>query len=182
MAKLPESERPDSRIMRERLQSKVSILYRQMFIEDVQNDCACEIETYDAEGDTDMWYLSAPDKVELNPNVSRMCLPMIPDISDQSILLLLKKVCENAHGLSGSDVIPYVGLVNAKATQEQQDLVRKRIYRSWKQEGIILTDFVPEDTYFLFPEPEFFGALGMNIRGYGAFGIVKTVSRCRYDS
>ena len=182
MVKLPESERPDSRIMRERLYNKVSPLYRQMLIEDVQNDCACEIETYDAEGDADMWYLSAPDKVELNPNVSRMCLPMIPDISNESILLLLKKICENVQGTSTSDVVPYVGLVNSKATQEQEEQVRKRIYRSWKTEGIIRVDFVPEDTYFLFPEPEFFGALGMNIRGYGAFGIVKTVSRCRYDS
>lgn len=182
MAKIPESERPDWRGMHTRLQSKVSIPYRQMFVEDVQNDCACEIETYDAEGDTDMWYLSAPDKAELNPHKSRMCLPMIEDISDQSILLLLEKVCESVSGLSTADVVPYVGLLNPKATTEQQDLVRKRIYRSWKQEGIILVDFVPEDTYFLFPEPEFFGALGMNIRGYGAFGVTKTVSRCRYDS
>lgn len=182
MAKLPESERPDSKLMRDQLYSKVSPQFRQIFVEDVQNDCACEIETYDAIDEASMWYLSATDKVELNPSIHRMCLPMIPDISDQSILLLLKKVCENVQSLSDADVVPYVALLNLKATTEQQESVRKRIYRSWKQEGIILVDFIPEDTYFLLPEPEFFGALTMNIRGYGAFGISKTVSRCHYDS
>lgn len=181
MAKIPECERPDWKLMLAQLHTKVSPQYRQIFVEDIQNDCACEIETYDADIEGTMLYLSAPDKVEHNRG-ERMPLPILPDISDASILLLLKEVCEKAQGYTTSDTVPYVGLLNVNASQEQQDQVRKRIYRSWKQEGIILVDFVPEGSYFLFPEPEFFGVITMNIRGYGSFGIPNNVSRCQYDS
>lgn len=181
MAKLPESERPNWKQMNDLLHTKIGPQFRQMFVEDVQNDCACQFETYDANIEQGMWYLTASDKVELNLG-AMMPLPMIPDISEKSILLLLKTLCETVEGYTTSEVVPYVGLLNTKATQAQQEQVRKRIYRSWKQEGIILVDFVPEDSYFLFPEPEFFGVLTMNIRGYGAFGIPKTVSRCQYES
>lgn len=177
MAKLPECERPNSSLMKKKLYSKISSPFRQIFIEDVHYDCGCEIETYDAEIGDHIWYLSAPDKVEFNYR-SRISLPVILDISDQSISLLLEKVCKEVHGITTGDVVPYVALLNNKATTEQQDLVRSRIYR--QSEGIVLTDFVPENTYFLFPEPEFFGAITMNIRGYGAFGITTNVSRFKF--
>jgi hypothetical protein len=181
MAKIPDCERPDWKLMQAQLYKKVSPQYRQIFVEDLQNDCACEVETYSVGIDNGALYLSAPDTVEVNLGCE-MPLPMVSDISDASVLLLLKKVCEKAEGYTTNDVIPYVSLLSNKATLAQQDRVRKQISRSWKTESIILVDFVSEDSYFLFPEPEFFGVLTMNIRGYGSFGIPNNVSRCYYDS
>lgn len=182
--KLPEDQRPDWTEMRKRLYSKVSAPLRQIFIEDVQNDCACEIETYDIvdQDTTGCFYLAAPDRVEILHSCNKVNLPIIPDISDESIRLLLRTVCEKVSGVSNADTIPYVAMVHPNATPEQKALVDKQIYRSsdWKPDGIILADFVPEDGYYLFPEPEFFGALTMNIGGYGAFGMPRTVSKRYY--
>ena len=176
MAKLPIEERPPYEEIRGRLLSRVSAQYRQLFVEDVQNDCACDIETYDRDLEYDTWYLSAPDKVEKIMFGDKIPLPMLPDISDKSILLLLERACKDIGFNPTTDTVPGALLTNAKSTGDKIVHIMEKVLnrgismnRSGLVYGLAFADFVPVDEFILLPEPEFFGAITNNIGGYGAF-------------
>ena len=168
MAKLPESERPPWKEIQKRLFDKVSHRYRQLFIEDIQNDCACDVETYDCDASVDTWYLSAPDKAEKVLFKERLPLPMMQDISDKSIELLLKKVYENISDTPNRDLVYTAVITNHKSDKISQIKPLNYIDR------VALVDFVPVNEFIMLPDPEFFGAITVNIGGYGAFCFSST--------
>jgi hypothetical protein len=176
MAKLPMEERPPFEEIQRRLFDRVSAQYRQLFVEDVQNDCACDVETYERDPEYDTWYLTAPDKVEKILFGDRISCPMLPDISDKSILLLLQKACENIGDTPTTDTIPRALLTNHQSTGDKIVHIMEKVLhrgismnRSGLCYGLAYADFLPIDEFVLFPEPEFFGAITNNIGGYGAF-------------
>ncbi len=176
MAKLPIEERPPYEEIQRRLFDRVSYQYRQFFVNDVQNDCACDVETYDCDVDYDTWYLTAPDKVEKVKFQDRLPLPMLPEISDKSILLLLKKACENVGDYPRTDTIPSGLLTNPKSDGKKIVHIMEKVLnrgicanRSGIIYGLAYADFLPVDEFILIPEPEFFGVISNNIGGYGAF-------------
>lgn len=163
MAKLPESERPPWKDIQKRLFDKVSHRYRKLFIEDIQNDCSCPIESYDCDLEIDTWYLSAPDKVEKVLFQTRLDLPMIKDFSDKSIELLLKKAYENSGDTPNPDLVYTAVIMNPKSDKMSQVKSLNYIDR------ITFVDFIPVNEFIMVPDPEFFGALTTNVGGYGAF-------------
>ncbi len=176
MAKLPVEERPPFEEIRGRLSSRVSYQYRQLFVEDIQNDCACDIETYDCDVDYDAYYLTAADKVAKVKFHDRLPIPMLPEISDKSILLLLQKACENIGDLPRTDTIPSSLLTNSKSDGNKIIHIMEKVLnrgicanRSGVIYGLAYADFLPVDEFVLIPEPEFFGVITNNIGGYGAF-------------
>lgn len=163
MAKLPIEERPPWNDVRDRLHSRVSHKYRQIFIPDIQNDCACTIESYDCDTEIDTWYLSAIDKVEPVLFKTRLDLPMIPEISDKAIELLLKKAYEVAGDKPNPDLLYTAVITNHNSDKISEVQPKNYIDR------VVLVDFVPVNEFVMLPDPEFFGALSVNIGGYGAF-------------
>lgn len=176
MAKLPVCERPPYEEIQKRLFDRISYPLRQLFVTDVQNDCACDIETYDCDTEYDTWYLTAPDKVEKIKFQDRLPLPILSDISDQSILLLLQKACENIGNFPTTDTIPSALLTNSKSTGSKIVHIMEKVLhrgitmnRSGIVYGLAFADFIPVDEFILIPDPEFFGVITNNIGGYGAF-------------
>jgi hypothetical protein len=163
MAKLPESERPPWNDIQKRLFDKVSHRYRQLFIPDIQNDCACPTESYDCDAEMDTWYLTAPDKAEKVLFKTRLDLPMLEDISDSSIELLLKKACENISDTPNPDLVYTAIITNHHSDKISQIKPLNYIDR------VALVDFIPVNEFIMLPDPEFFGALTVNIGGFGAF-------------
>ena len=167
MIKLPEHERPPYEEIQGRLFSRVSKQYRDLFVPDIQNDCACPIESYDCDNDSDTWYLSESNKVEKVLFKVRLDLPMISEISDESILMLLKKACENVGENPIDDVVPVKVLTNPKSDRDKLIKVLSQLYGD--ASSVVYLDFIPVDDFIMVPEPEFFGALSVNIGGFGAF-------------
>lgn len=186
MNKLPESERPPFKDIERRLFDRVSYQYRQLFVLDIQNDCSCSIEVYDRDFMWDTWILSEPDKVEKITFGGRLALPMLSEISDKSVLSLLKTACDNISEEHDPDVLPGAILTNVKSTGDKivrlmEKTIRRDIVanRSGVIHGLAYVDFVPIDEFVLVPEPEFFGALSVNIGGFGAFCISNNLIRIK---
>lgn len=186
MSKLPMNERPPFGDIERRLFDRVSYQYRQLFVSDIQNDCSCSIEVYDREPAWDTWILSELDKVEKITFGERLALPMLSDISDKSVLSLLKTACDNIKGEHDPDVLPGALLTNTKSTSDKiTHLMEKTIgrgivaNRSGIIYGLAFVDFLPIDEFVLVPEPEFFGALSVNIGGFGAFCISNNLIRIK---
>lgn len=179
MSKLPENERPPYEEIQRRLFERVSKQYRELFVPDIQNDCSCPIESYDCDTDSDTWYLSAPDKVEKVLFKSRLDLPMIPDISDKAILMLLKKACENVADHPCDDTVPCKVLASPQSNRDKLIKVLSRVYGN--ASNVIYLDFIPVDDFIMVPEPEFFGALSVNIGGFGAFCFSRNLFRMNND-
>jgi len=163
VAKLPENERPPWKEIQTRLFNKVSHRYRQLFIPDIQNDCACSIESYDCDLEIDTWYLAATDKVEKVSFNIRLDLPMIEDISDKSIELLLKKVYENVSDTPNHDLV-YTAVITNYHSDKMAEVKQLNYI-----DRVTLVDFIPVNEFIMAPDPEFFGALSVNIGGFGAF-------------
>lgn len=183
MSKLPENERPPYEEIHKRLFDRVSYQYAQLFVPDIQNDCACPIETYDCDVNYDTWYLTASDKVEKVMFGERLPLPMIPEISNESILLLLKTACKDIkEDQRDYDVVPSALLTNSKSTGNKIVHIMEKVIgrgivanRSGVIHGLAFADFIPVDEFVILPDPEFFGALTVNVGGFGAFCFARNL-------
>lgn len=179
MSKLPLSERPPSKDIEKKLFDRVSKRYRDLFVLDIQNDCACSIETYDSDPECGFVYLSGEDKIKETIYADKIVLPMISNISDKSILLLLQKACENVGTNPPEDILPYTVLTNPKSDKTKLNKVFAKTYGS--NPIALHLDFIPVDDFIMVPEPEFFGAISVNIGGFGAFCFPKNLYKCMVD-
>jgi hypothetical protein len=57
--KLPESERPTFESIHRKLNEKVSHSIQKFFVPDIQNDCSCNIESYDSGQEVDVLCLTS---------------------------------------------------------------------------------------------------------------------------
>jgi hypothetical protein len=176
MAKLPECERPPFKEIEKRLNDRVSQQYRQLLVQDIQNDCGCEFETFDRDIDLKAWYLDGSQSVKALQYGDRLPVPMLPDISDQDIIALFKAVCDDAIDHPLKDIVPAAVIANPKCDKNKLvhilDSVTKTglvINRSGVTHGLAFMDFIPEDTFYILPDPEYLGAITVNITGFGAF-------------
>lgn len=172
--KLPESERPDLNLIRKRLEDRVSRKIRNLFVEDVQNDCTCNTETYDSDLNINTFFTSS-EGIKEHSSDSRLPLPMKEEFSEKDILDLLERAIVKAVD-SRDDLIYCKMLYNPKsdgkqlwATFEKQCGYSPPMNRSGEIYDWVPLPFVPEDCVYFVPDPEFFGAISVNIDKFGAF-------------
>lgn len=180
--KLPESERPSFESIHKRLDQMVSRKIQNIFVVDIQNDCTCSTEIYDADGFDNTVCYTSPEGLKENKWSSRLPLPMKNDLSEQEILNLLELACKYASD-SCYDLVYRRMLYNPKSdVKKLYEIFEKychpvNINRSGDIMGWIPAAFVPEDCVYLIPDPEFFGALSVNIDKFGVFCIGNNVIR-----
>lgn len=184
MTKIPEAERPPFEEIQNKLYDRVSHSLRQLFVCDIQNDCGCDVETYDCDLETNVWFLESNSSVKRLEIGNRMSCPILPEISNNSIELLLQKACEGVNNYCTTDTIPAAVLANPKCDTDKLVHILDKITRrglSINRSGIIygaaLLDFVPENHFYILPDPEFFGVIAVNLGGYGAFCYSKCIYR-----
>lgn len=116
---------------------------------DAQNDCHCDTETYESDVTADMLVLTE-NGIECRSNRNRLPCPMIPGKpTEEDLRVLMETAMEHASKVKSSptDVYP--------------------IHKLGEQNGI----------EFYSPDPEFFGVLACNLRGWGAWCIPAQIIR-----
>lgn len=167
--KLPEAERPPMASISKRLDDRVSRKLQSLFVADIQNDCTCSIERYDSDMSGNVLYLSV-EGIKEKTIGNGLPLPMKEDISDQEIWSLLEAAIKHAGNILGNFGI-WAMLYNSKCDSEKLQKAMLEWSRYIHPERILSADFVPIDCVFFFPDPEFFGAISVNIDKFGAFCI-----------
>lgn len=181
--KLCEADRPPFQSIMDRLNQRVSQKLVNLFVADIQNDCACSTETYDAGfSDCHMFYTS-PEGIKLHVIGERLPLPMKSDFSEKDIWDLLKAASAKAsaadHGFNINQHMLYNTESDVKKLWEvfEKHCHPVHVNRSGDITGWIAAPFVPKECVFFTPEPEFFGAISVNIDKFGAFCIAKNMVR-----
>jgi hypothetical protein len=185
--KVPESERPPFSLISKRLDDRVSRKIQNIFVQDIQNDCTCSIEVYDRDIDKVVVYLSSDGTKEMSFG-DRFPLPMLEDLSTDNIYDLLKRACELASHTRPQNMFFARMLYNPESNPEAVDRALNELGSSIVirgRDGVILTEsmptiglsFVPKDSVFFLPDPEFFGAISVNIDKFGAFCFPQNMMR-----
>jgi hypothetical protein len=176
--KLPENERPPVSSISKRLDERISRKIQNIFVQDIQNDCTCSIETYDSDICNDLVYLSK-DGIQ-NGSSNKIPLPMLNNICEKDIINLLELACKKA-GNKWDDILLSKMLYNPANDGKKMIMVFEKyihpihVNRSGDVYGWIPMDFVPLDCVYLIPEPEFFGVLSVNIDKFGAFCFTNNI-------
>lgn len=172
--KLPESERPDFNLIRKRLEDRVSRKIRSLFVEDIQNDCTCSTESYDSDVNVDTFFTSS-EGIKAHHFGTKLNLPMKDEFSEKDILDLLERALVEASDGHG-DLTYCKMLYNTKSdgkqlwqTFEKYCGYPPHMNRSGDIYDWVALPFVPEDCVYFLPDPEFFGAISVNIDKFGAF-------------
>lgn len=177
--KLLESERPSIDYLWNVLNSKISKKLQNLFVIDLQTDCACATETYDA---TESALCTSLNGIKEQIYGDRICLQMKKDICDQEIIDLLDAACKKASDKL-VDLIPKCMLYNPNSdVKKLWEMFEKHCYpvtvsRSGIKWGWNSFDFVPEDCVYFLPQPEFFGVITANVDKFGALCFPKSIMR-----
>lgn len=181
--KLPEAERPSLESISKRLDDRIPRRVQNLFVQDIQNDCVCATETYDSYPDSLIVYTS-PEGLK-RCNSSRLPLPMQPEISEKDIWDLLEAACTNCDGSGSADLL-YSKMIYNPASDIKRlfEVFEKHCYpvhmnRSGEIMGWLAATFTPVDCCYMIPEPEFFGAISVNINKFGVFCFANTILKVR---
>jgi hypothetical protein len=176
--KIPLDQRPPISSLSKRLNEKISKKILDIFVQDIQNDCACSTETYDTDLMNEIVYLSK-DGVKVEAR-DRMPLPMLNDISEKDIINLLDAACKKA-GNKWDDILLSKMLYNPSNDGKKMVMVFEKyvhpihVNRSGDIHVWIAMDFVPPDCVYLIPEAEYFGVITANIDKFGAFCFTNNI-------
>lgn len=180
MPKLPEDQRPPFAIIEAKLKERLSNKLARIFVQDIQNDCACDIEIYECDYDC-ILHTSLGGVKELS--FGRCTLPMQKDLTDKEIWILLEEACKKA------SLSPSFDLWNTMFYNVDSDI--DKVLAIWQKTtsmdisanrgseivGWVAADFVPIDCVYFLPEPEFFGVISVNIGGFGVLCFPKNILR-----
>jgi hypothetical protein len=177
--KISEDQRPSSSSISKRLNDRISRKIQNLFVQDIQNDCCCDIERYDTNTDVKNYsiYLSETDiKSSLNGSKT-LCLPMLNNISEKNIFHLLEEAGNQSDGNVLSDnvsinLFPRFVIYNPDSNIENV-IYTYREYTNLNsfQDDSVAVKFVPKHQVWFTPDPEFFGCISVNIDKFGVFCI-----------
>jgi len=91
--KLPLNLRPPASELWDKVNKTIPKKYRELFLHDYQNDCACPTERY--ESDINFLYIDANKKISTSGQ-HRVVLPIAEDMRVEDIELLMSEVCDKA--------------------------------------------------------------------------------------
>lgn len=180
--KLCKADRPPMETIGARLNERVPLRLQNLFVVDIQNDCCCSTETYDAWFEAAMIYIS-PDGIKAHTFGDRLPLPMKPDFSEKDIWDLLEAGSKKASTVDDGHVVFCHMLHNPSSPIDKvgEAFVKHcgyiNINRSGDKMGWMKATFVPKDCVFFLPEPEFFGVISVNIDKFGAFCLARNMLR-----
>jgi|SRR6185436_4662808 len=179
--KISEEHRPSILSISKKLDSKISKQLQSFFIIDLQNDCNCSIENYDAEIDCTIAYLSTSGVKYYNSSHC-LALPMLSEICDQDILNLLQEAGTTSSGVSNIDCLPTNMLFNIENDSDQVWSIYKKYTKQYVPSinrafinGVFGADFVPKNQIWFMPQPEFFGCISVNIDKFGVFCLPQQI-------
>jgi hypothetical protein len=181
MAKLPLSERPSFDFVKSRLRERIPQQLSNLFVEDFQNDCGCDVETYDSELSATTVYLSLEGIKEFTDS-ERTVLPMMPDICSQNIWDLLEYACQKA-GNKFSGAWLSTMLYNSNSDIQKVINVYKKHFGpvefdyTGEIKNGLTAPFVPENCVYFLPEPDCFGVISVNASKFGAFCYTMNIMR-----
>lgn len=175
--KIPESERPSFKVISDQLNAKISKQLQDLFVIDLQNDCACSTETYDSDLGRNAYYLSHSG-IEKNL-IDQITLPMLHSVTEQSIKELVAIATKHA----GNDTFDqiYCGMIYNPVINFDRVLKTYRRYcgePNYDTRGIYrwhANELVNNDYVYLIPDPEFFGVISANLGGFGAFCLASCI-------
>lgn len=172
--KIPENERPSFAIISKQLDACLSRDLQKIFVQDIQNDCSCDIERYDSEIDPKHYvaYISK-NGIEFSIGKQQVCLPMLPTICEKDVLQLLKAAGDRSDGYGPIDCDPRWMIYNPNSDFDHvlKTYVAHMPIASFEhfKKDSIRTDIVPIDQVWFTPDAEFFGCLSCNIDKFGIF-------------
>lgn len=152
--KIPLDQRPSFESLSKKIDLLLPKQIQKMFVVDFQNDCACDIETYDVDA-SNLYYLEK-NGISNHKLGSRFCCPMLPEISVKDVCDLLLKVFENAIELNSMPDCEFIIINN--------DSSLSNVYSNTIKVPLNNNEYV----YFI-PQPEYFGCLSVNLAGFGLF-------------
>ncbi len=181
--KLCDEDRPPMESIVARLRERVPIKLSSLFIEDIQNDCTCATETYDSGWHEMHIFYTSPEGIKQHVVGDRLPLPMKPDFSEKDIWDLLEASSKLAATTNHNFNVLHKMLFNPESDV-------KKLWRCFEEHcypittnrsgdimGWITAPFVPKDCAFFLPEPEFFGAISVNVDKFGAFCQARNMVR-----
>lgn len=150
--KIPESERPPMREVEMKHFGHLPFEAKRFLVPDIQNDCTCSVEIYEADPAGPALVLS-PDGVDVIDKAIRVALPIHNGrrISQEDLRLLYKVACRFASDSPAPDVSYFETLSS------------------------------DDDYDYMVPDPEYFGVLTCNLAGWGAFCFPKQIWRKRKE-
>lgn len=167
--KIPEDERPSLQTLADTLDSMVSKGLQDLFIVDLQNDCFCTTEPYQADAEDPISYIAFCGEVDTNIYPERISLPLLGNISDKDIQSLCSEATKNASAFT-SDVT-YSNAVLAGHNVEIPD---------WAKSYQILRCDVDCDNFiYRIPDKEYFGVISVNLLGVGAMVFGSKIHKMR---
>lgn len=183
--KLCEAERPPIESIVARLRERVPLKLSNLFVEDIQNDCCCSTETYDAwfDGNDASMFYTSPNGIKLHTFGDRLPLPMKPDFSEKDVWDLLETASKKASTVDDGHIVFCHMLHNPTSTIDKvgEAFVKHCGYININRSGDIMrwmpAPFVPKDCVFFTPEAEYFGAISANVDKFGAFCIARNMLR-----
>lgn len=185
--KLTLDQRPSTKSIHDKLDKLVSRHYQNLFVQDIQNDCACVTETYDYDSGKYVCYLTKDGPLyTLVNSTCRVPVPMIENISEKDINNLLELSCLYAKDFLSNDIKPFKMLVSPASPAPILFEIFKKITgydlycrHSGYIPDMIFGSFVPMDCVYFTPEPEFFGVISTNVGGYGVFCIPEHILKVK---
>jgi hypothetical protein len=176
--KLLECDRPPIAEISKRLDDRISRKIQNFFVQDIQNDCSCNTETYDSGLEPNVFYISKEGIKEF-PLQDRIPLPMKDDITEKEILDLLESACTKARDNCG-DFSFRCMLYNPKSDIKKlietfQEWVGLITFNRGEPHGWIPASFVQEDCVYFLPDPEVLGVISVNIDKFGAMCFGKNI-------
>lgn len=177
--KIPENERPPIKEIEIFVNTRIDKKLQSLFVLDLQNDCSCDTENFDADESSGFAFVS---QTEINKLNSYWCtalqLPMLEDFTQEHLINLLKWAGDHSSETGYYDCTPMVVLYNENLSVSNEminifDEEYKKHRAKYEAPNIkpklVPVSFVLPDEIWILPEPEFFGAICANIGKIGAF-------------
>lgn len=187
-SKIDYSLRPTINSLSKRLEDRVSHKIRNLFIQDIQNDCSCIIEKYEILPRSQIAYIYNINEIKTSVEGMRFDLPMHSEISDQNIYNLLETACKLSKSDTISDAKYSSMLFNHNSNIEKLYIMFEQYCgpiitnRSSDIYGWMNLYFVPIDCCYMLPEPENLGVISVNINNFGAFCITDNILKCKFTT
>lgn len=184
MDKLPEHLRPPVKELSDRVSKTIPSKLERFFVLDLQNDCACKIESYDMDNTHGLCHTDANGVPVVNAqNFGGHChLPMFQDLNLNHIEDTIRQglyLTTNNKPCCDLNMNGDITIHNRMWLTPISVLIDKSLH----QEGLYKNAYAMElpedlkDSVFVLPEPEFLGVIGANLFGMGFFFLSKHVMR-----
>ena len=182
--KLPEGERPSYASISKVLDGLISKKIQDLFVIDIQNDCSCDIERYEFDGNGDkLIYLKGNDIIVHGCSIDNTIidLPMADTISDSLIKKLLAKACSYAKDTYNPESAGYISHKMLYNSNKIPVKIAEEFYNQWispscrQATSIFDVDTLEGDAVYWFPDVEFVGVLTANVGKFGCCMTTKSI-------